>query len=162
MTLGDDIQPANAGFVGPTVEPGTVLSPGGVTFEYQAAAALNVGDAVFLDSNGEAAKSATTADYQKFIGIVVGGTKTYMRAITRKADVGIPAAAADEKVIVCYFGKCYGIAAAAIALGGLVTVVTTAGALDDAAGATQGQIIGTALEAAAAAADKVLVLVNHR
>jgi len=160
--IGDDVAPSNYGYVGLTVEERAVLAPGGIVFEYIAAAALLVGDVVFFTSAGEANKSATTADYQKYCGVVIGGTKTFMRAITRKLDVGIAAAATGERVLVCYIGKAWVKAAAAVTRAGQLTVATTSGQVDDAAGATQGQIIGIALEAAANAGDVILALVNHR
>lgn len=160
--IGDDVQPSNFVFVGNTAEQGKVNSPGGITFEFTAATALLVGDAVYLDANGKAAKSLTSADYLKCLGIVVGGTNTFMHAITRELDVGVSAADADETVIVCTYGKAWAIAAAAITLGGNLTVAVTAGRVDDAAGATAGQIIGNALEAATTAGEAVLIFVNHR
>lgn len=161
--IGDDFEPSNFGFVGNSAEEQNVLAPGGITFEFQAGAALLVGDVVYFDAaTGKVLKSATTADYQKFAGVVVGGAKTFGRVITRKLDVGIAAAALDELVIVQHSGKAWVVAAAAVARAGQLTVVTTAGRVDDAAGATQGQIIGYALEAATNAGDVILALISHR
>jgi hypothetical protein len=138
-----------------------VTSVGGTVLRFTAAAALNVGDAVFVSAANTVNKSATTADYQKFAGVVVGGTNTYMGCCSSTTDVGVSAADANEEVLVQVNGRVYVVAAAAITVATLLTVATTAGRVDDAAGATQGQIIGIALQAAGAAADKIQMLISH-
>ncbi len=138
------------------------LGVGGDVLQFIAAAALNIGDVVYLSAANTVNKSNTPANYQKFVGVVVGGKATYNQIGTLSTDVGNAAAAANEDVLVQFNGKCWAVADAAVAAGGLITQgATTAGRVDDSASATQGQIIGMALQAATNAADKILILINH-
>lgn len=165
MAKDDAIQPSVFGFIGNTSSDiiSDVDTPGGSVNPFLAGGALNVGDAVYLSDTGTVNKSNTPANYQKFAGIVVGGKQTSFECITRRNDVGIAAAATGEIVLVQYTGRALCVADAAVAKNALVTQgATTAGRLDDSASATQGQIIGTSIEAAGAAAGIFLVLLGHR
>jgi len=136
---------------------------GSTNLPFTAAAALNIGDVVYLSAADTAAKSNTPANYQKFLGVVVGGKATYGYVGTLSTDVGVSAAATGESVLVQRNGKAWVVADAAIVAGALLTQgATTAGRVDDSASATQGQIIGLALQAATNAADKILMLIGHR
>ena len=101
-----DYQPSNFVFVGNAEDPDAWDTPGGEVQGFKAAAALNIGDAVFHTAAAFTVdKSATAADYQKFAGIVVGGAKTFGRALQDDEDVGEAAAATGELVLVCKNGK---------------------------------------------------------
>src|SRR6266496_946549 len=139
-------------------------NPGGYIEEFAAGAALNVGDAVYVSAAQTVNKSAVAATVLgKIAGIVVGGTKTYMKAVDRKLDVGIQAAATSERVLVLKVGKYWVVSDAAITAGDIITPgTTTAGRVktgtvttDLAAGDT-GRLLGNALEAAAGAAVVIL------
>jgi hypothetical protein len=159
----DAYQPAAFGFIAESVEDGAVDAPGGSVQVYTAGGTLLVGDVVFVSAANTVNKSNTPANYQGFAGVVVGGTKTDMRVITRRNDYGITAAVVNEKVLVQNSGKAIVIADAATAVAANLTQgATTAGRVDDSASATQGQIIGQSLEAAANAGDKLLALISHR
>lgn len=113
----------------------------------QAAATLLIGDAVYLDSNAKAAKSATAADYLKVLGIVVGGTSFSPTGEANfvSAGVGLTAATADQIVLIATFGSvCYAYAGATIANGSRLGIDATAGRLDDTA---TGNLFALALEA---------------
>lgn len=141
---------------------------GGYVEEYKAGAALNVGDLVYVSAANTVNKSATAATVLgKLVGLVVGGAKTGMHALNRKLDVGVQAAALDERVLVLKAGKYWAVSDAAITAGDLLTAGTaTAGRVklgtvttDLAAGDT-GRLVGNALEAAAGAAVVILVSVR--
>jgi hypothetical protein len=133
---------------------------GGLCFVAKATVALNIGDAVIVHTvAGEVTKSLTTGDHIRRAGIVVGGTKTHMRALTESGAVGLAAAAIGEQVLVCYSGIAWGIAqTATVAIGDILSLdTTTAGRLLDSAVATKNA--GIALSASAAGGDPVKVLV---
>lgn len=139
-----------------------LLANGGQVVRFTAGAALNVGDAVYISTTNTVNKSNTAANMQKFAGVVVGGKSTYFQACSKSADVGVAACGSGEDVLVQINGRAWVVADAAITVATLLTQgATTAGRVDDAAGATQGQIIGIALQAASNAADKLLMLINH-
>lgn len=142
--------------------------PGGIVQRYKAAAALNIGDVVFLSAAFTVNKSVTEADYNAGIGVVVGGKQSGMQVLQRDGDVGTPAAsAANEEVLVCVCGKAKVVAGAAIAAGNKITGSTVvAGRVavgtittDLAAGDT-GRLLGMALEAAAGAGEKILAMIH--
>lgn len=119
---------------------------GYTTRQCLAAGTLLIGDAVYLDSNAKAAKSATAADYLKVIGIVVGGAAWSPIGETNfvAANVGQTAAAADQLVHIAIMGGvCYGYAGAAITKGARLGIDATAGRLDDTA---TGNLFAYALE----------------
>lgn len=101
---------------------------GGEVVVAKAGAALNIGDAVFISAARTVNKSAVAADYEKRLGIIVGGAKTGMRVHQEDGEVGIQAAASGELVLVCVRGFCKAIAGAAIAAGDRIVADTvTAG-----------------------------------
>lgn len=156
---------------------------GGLLEVFTAAAALNVGDAVFISAAKTVNKSVAAADHNKRCGVVVGGQKLGRGVVQRKLDVGVQAAAANERVYICFAGVCYVVAQAAIAAGAPIKLdVTTAGrvltaaVLTIAAGAVavtstaangdiingegESRILGHAIEAAAAAGDKIRAFIS--
>ena len=140
------------------------INVGGRVVRYTAAAALNVGDAVFISAAGTVNKSTVAADHLKRAGIVVGGEAIGAArvAVQRAADVGKAAAAAGQAVLVAVDGSiCYAVAQAAIAAGAAVKPdLTTAGRVltaTIAAAADFGRVLGLAIEAAAAAGDKIRI-----
>lgn len=143
-------------------------SPGGLVLEYGAAATLNVGDVVYISGANQVNKSNVAATVLgKVAGVVVGGTRTDMRAIDRKLDVGIQAAQVNERVLVLVYGKFWVVSDAAITAGDPLTPGTgTAGraktgtvTTDLVAGDT-GRLIGNALELAGGAAVTILASIN--
>lgn len=140
-------------------------SVGGAVYVFSAGAALNIGDVVYLSAANTVNKSATTGTVLgKVMGVVVGGKLTDMRCVSRKLDVGVAAAASGDAVIVQYTGKCWVVSDAAIVAGvPLIPGTTTAGrALTGsfAAAADVGRVLGNALEAAAAAAATIMVVLG--
>ncbi len=65
---------------------------------------LNIGDVVFLDTLGFVSKSATLANYNKVVGVVVGGRSDTMNVRSDSASVGTAAALPLQKVIVMRWG----------------------------------------------------------
>lgn len=141
---------------------------GGHTRLFSAGATLNVGDVVYLSAANTVNKSATAGTVLgKVQGVVVGGYRTDMRALTRKLDIGTQAALVNEAVIVLWAGKYWVVSDAAITAGDLLTAGTaTAGraktgtvTTDVAAGDT-GRLIGNALEAAGGAAVTIMAVIR--
>lgn len=156
---------------------------GGLLVVYKAAAALNVGDAVFISAAKTVNKSVTAANHNKRAGVVVGGQKFGRGVVQRKNDVGTQAAAANEDVYVCIAGICYVVAQAAITAGapikldtttagrvltaavltiasGVVAVTSNAANGDIINGEGESRILGHAIEAAAAVGDKIRALIS--
>jgi hypothetical protein len=144
-------------------------SPGGRCKIFKAGATLLVGDVVYLSAAMTVNKSLVAATVLgKLAGVVVGGYRTSMLALTRKLDQGIQAALVGEAVIVLYDGKYYVVSDAAIAVNDIITTatVTTAGRVkvgtittDLVAGDT-GRIVGNALEVAGGAGVTVLASIR--
>lgn len=146
---------------------------GGNVFPFVAAAALNVGDVVFLSALNTVNKSTTSANYVAMIGVVVGGKQTYGDVFDSRMAAGsstpaavlaagsVLAANANEEVLVQVDGIAYVYCAAAVALGAPLQVLTTSGRVDDPA-AVAGQIVGTALDVGAGAASVIRMLIDHR
>lgn len=150
-----------------TDEVDNEIACGGIVLRAKAAAALLIGDAVWISADGTVNKSATTADFLKLAGIVLGGRAFGRNAIQRANDVGLQCANANEEVYICQLGLCFGVAQAAITAGAFVKPdVTTAGRLNvatittDLAAGDTGKIVGRAWQAAAGAASKFIVNVN--
>src|SRR5205814_41841 len=123
---------------------------------------LLVGDLVSFTAAFTVGKTNVAADMQKFAGVVVGGQALDFRVMQDDNAVGFTAALVNQIVLVGYQGKFKVVSDAAIvALANLSQGVVTAGRADD-AGATQGQIVGLALEVAAGAGVKILALISHR
>lgn len=113
---------------------------GGLVFVATAAAALNIGDAVYLSAAFTVNKSTVAANGLLRCGIVVGGaprsvTDGTLEVLQRidaivspYGDVGQQAAATNDRVLVCFAGICYAIADGAITAGAQIKPsVTTAG-----------------------------------
>jgi hypothetical protein len=86
------------------------LQPGGLLIRGTATVALNIGDAVIIDTNGTVDKSATAGEQVSKLGVVVGGESTSMVPYTSDAQVGDEACGAGELVLVCILGICHIIA----------------------------------------------------
>lgn len=135
------------------------LANGGTVIECIGAAALLVGDVVFASVTGKVNKSATTANYVGFVGVVVGGNATNGMI---SGTVGASACTGDgQRVLVQINGI------ATVPFTGTVTAGThfavivsgaTAGAVT--AGTTAGQMLGTTLTTGASGTVKILI--NHR
>jgi hypothetical protein len=133
----------------------------GVELITATATTLNIGDAVYINSAGAAAKSATAANYATFAGIVVGGYDVPYNANAAafgSNTIGTLASNAGHTVKVAQVGVVWGIADVAITAGANVGVgATTAGRLSGAAASNN---FGTALLAASGAAVAFPVLLN--
>lgn len=91
---------------------------GGIVLRLIAAAALNIGDGVYMSAARTVNKSTTAADYAVMQGIVVGGDNTFFSVLQEDGDVGeIAASAAGKGVLVCVHGLCKVVAGDNIALG---------------------------------------------
>lgn len=134
---------------------------GGQVIRALAGAALLIGDVVYWSAANTVNKSATTAAYAAFAGVVVGGANTFFQCIDNDADLGITAADTGEEVLVQISGIAWVLAAAATAAGATVGVVTTSGRVDDST-ATAGAYVGTSITAAINAADPILIQIAHR
>lgn len=143
---------------------------GGIVIVFTAAAALNVGDAVFLSAAFTVNKSVTAGDQLLSAGFVVGGTPRSLQDGTREAggflEIGDAAAAVSDPVLVCVSGVAYAVAGAAITVGALLKFdsatagrVIAATAPTGTNGLDAGRFVGRAIDAAAGAADKIRVLV---
>lgn len=162
MFEGGDFQPSLFGYIYLGEQENDGDTPGGLVLAFLAGAALNIGDAVFVSAAHTVNKSNVAANYQKFAGIVVGGQAVDFRVLQEDGHVGLAAAAIGQIVLVGYFGKFKVVADAAIVVAAqLQQGAVTAGRVDDPA-AVGGQVLGVALEAAAAAGDKILALIAHR
>lgn len=138
-----------------------VGSVGGETVVMQGAAALNIGDGVFVSAADTVNKSTTVLDYAARAGIVVGGqipAEGNMAVLQDPLDIGeIAAAAANDLVLVCVAGICRVVADGIIAVGDVVEPdAVTAGRVST--GTTQP--FGVALEAAALAGDVIRILIR--
>lgn len=138
-----------------------VGSVGGETVVMQGAAALNIGDGVFVSAADTVNKSTTVLDYAARAGIVVGGqipAEGNMAVLQDPLDIGeIAAAAANDLVLVCVAGVCRVVADGIIAVGDVVEPdAVTAGRVST--GTTQP--FGVALEAAALAGDVIRILIR--
>ena len=153
---------------------------GGHCFPLEAAAALNVGDVVYVSAANRVDKIAT-ANIGKRAGIVVGGFKTRFRTLPENKVGTVAADAAGQIVLVCFGGRARAVADGVIAAGDRVVAAGTAGrlitgaALTIAAGAVavtstaangdiisghgENSVVGVAATAAAGAASEFDVLV---
>lgn len=143
---------------------------GGITSLFSAGATLNVGDLVYLSAANTVNKSAVAATVLgKLMGVVVGGWRTDMKALTRKLDVGTQAALVNEAVIVLSRGKYWVVSGAAITAADILTADTgTAGRVKtgtvttDLVAGDSGRIVGNALEAAGGAAVTIMAVFNMK
>lgn len=164
-----ETQPTNHGMLMPQEDDISPASPGGTVKIFTASGALLIGDAVQVSAADTVLKTVTTTNHKNRVGIVVGGTATYMRALTGSDTVGFAAAATGEQVLVQISGIAWGVADAAIAavMTKLRLGTTTAGRLlggtdttDVAAGIT-GLILGQNLDIAAGAASLIRILIDR-
>jgi hypothetical protein len=126
---------------------------------FTAAATLVVGDAVYINSSGKAAKSAVDANYRAFVGIVVGGASLGAgdEVAFDKYALGTTAATADQYVYVAGVGSIvYAYAGAAITANSQVGISSVSGRLDD---VSSGFIFGLSFDSASADGDAVKILV---
>lgn len=101
---------------------------GGIVIRVKAAAALNVGDAVFMSAARTVNKSTTATDYARRFGVVVGGDNFEFHVLQEDGDVGEQAAAANKDVLVCVLGLCKVVAGGTIVAGDrLIADTGTAG-----------------------------------
>lgn len=115
--------------------PSTDAEIGGAVMICTAAAALKLGDVVYLSGTRTVNKSATVGNHALVCGVVVGGTNTGMQADYNAANYNsIVAADANEQVLVQYNGIALVICKAAITIGRTVIPDTTdAGKVKDSA-----------------------------
>lgn len=146
------------------------FATGGLVLVAKAAATLLIGDAVFWSAAGTVNKSTVAGDRLKKCGIVIGGVPRGVQDYTLEAlqsslDIGEQAALVNQAVLVCWHGICLAVATGAISAGALVTfsaatsgrvVVSPAASAADAMGA-----LGTAVDASAADADLLRILVSY-
>ena len=128
-----------------------------VTRQCLAAATLLIGDSVYINSAGKAAKSATATDYKTCIGVVVGGASFSPVGETSfvSANNGQTAATADQMVIIATIGSVvYAVAANAVVLGTRVGIGAVSGRVDDAATVN---LFGVALGTASANGDALKI-----
>lgn len=166
-----EFEPTNHGVTINAVDSTVNLSEGGAVVVAKATVALNIGDAVFLDpaTAGNVTKDSVATNHKNRLGIVVGGTKTYMNAFLGSDAVGLLAAAIDDQVLVQIDGIAWGVAdTATVAIGDKLKLgTTTAGRLLDGSDTTDlvagitGSILAQALTASAAAGDKIKVIIDR-
>lgn len=80
---------------------------GGMVRTYLSGDTEYVGNVVYLSAANTVSHSATLANYNKVMGIVVGGTKTNMRASGDSASVGDTASFIGGRVIVLVKGRAW-------------------------------------------------------
>lgn len=149
---------------------GGAYATGPVCVVAKAGATLLIGDAVFWSAAFTVNKSTTAGDRLKRAGFVVGGVPRSMADYTLEAllnalDIGEIAGNVNDTVLVAVGGIAIGIADSAIAAGAQVTFsATTAGRLVASATAAVTDamgVVGTTIDASAANADKLRVLVSY-
>jgi len=165
MPTPGDFKPTNLPYLTSEDHDEDYAAVGGNVERYIAAGNLNVGDVVFFSAvNGVVNKANTAASYQLFAGVVVGGARTTMgNVLSQSSAVGTLAAVANEQVFVQTSGKCFVVSDAAIVAPAKVTGGTvTAGRVASGVSASQGQIIGVVLQAAAGAGVVVLMNISYQ
>lgn len=158
-----DFTPTNLAYLIGEDSDNTAIAPGGRVERFIAdSQALNVGDVVYVSSTGaKVDKAAVAANYQTYVGVVVGGRQTGDRAMSMSSMVGVKAANAGELVLVQTTGKAWVTSDAAIAAVGKVAAgAVTAGRVST-TGVLAGQTIGLALQTAGAAAVVILMHILH-
>lgn len=101
---------------------------GGRVQYYLAADSCRIGQVVYMSSKNNVKPSATVADYNAVVGVVVGGTRTSMQASIALADTSTLAATIGQRVIVLKQGRTWVLnSAAGIGPGIQVIPTTTAG-----------------------------------
>lgn len=142
------------------------FATGGFCLVLTAANPLNLGDAVYGSAAFTVDKSNVAGNQILRAGVVVGGSPRSVQAETLEAiqrigDVGIPAAAAADPVLVCVSGVCYVVADGIIGAWAPVKLSTTnAGRVIVAVATTDaGKVLGYAMDAAGAAGDIIRIQV---
>ena len=129
---------------------------GGQVMTFKAAAALLIGDQVFLSAANTVNKSTTQADYAECVGVVLGGAQIDMYEVA-PFNVGAAAAAINELVLVAWAGRVTVPAEGVIAAGAIVGAsAATAGAVVTPAVAGR-----TALAATTAAGGEVDIILPY-
>lgn len=128
---------------------------------YIANVTLLVGDVVFeVVANGRADKSLVLADQARLLGVVVGGRRTFGSALETDIDIGEQAAQSGEEVLVAWGGIVKVLADAVIANGDRVAAATATTAGRVKTSVATNFVVGLALNAAAAPAAVVRVLLG--
>lgn len=83
------------------------------------------GDVVYIDTNGDVAKSITSTLYDRMAGVVVGGDVSYNDALNTEIDTGNTAAEVGDNVIVANAGIAYCIASSIFSAGTILSPSTT-------------------------------------
>lgn len=140
----------------------TTISSGGDCLNGKAAAALKVGDVVFMSATDTWNKSGVVANYAGVVGVVMGGYQTAMQVVQDDALIGVAVAAnANEPVLIMVFGVAKVLADLAIAA---VNTKVTAGAGTpgrvSTVGAASGNFIGGTMDVAAGAASVIRLAVG--
>ena len=153
------------GFIGMGTDR-AIQNVGGAAYIMKAAAALNVGDAVYISAADTVDKGATAQLGQRG-GVVVGGQRTGFRTQPEVKTGAAAANAAGELVLVAFQNAVVtAVSDAAIAVGNPISFAGTAGrVIAAAAGAAlnagvRNNILGTALSATGGAAVDVRVLIG--
>lgn len=147
-------------------EDAGAFATGGDVLLATAAAALNIGDSVYLSAAFTVNKSNVAGNQVLVAGVIVGGVPRSVESgtlevIQRAGDIGKQAAAANDPVLVAVSGLAVCVADGAITAGASVKLsTTTAGQVTAATVATdQGKILGKAWDAASGAGVLLRVLV---
>jgi len=148
-------------------EDAGAFATGGDVIVCTAAAALNIGDAVFLSAAFTVNKSAVAGNQALVCGVVVGGVprtveSATLEVIQRAGDIGLQAAAVNDPVLVCVSGLCVAVADGAITIGQQLKLSsTTSGRVTPATtGTDAGKILGKAFDVASGAGVLLRVLVG--
>lgn len=137
-------------------------SVGGTVHTMTAGANLNLGDVVFVSADKTVNKSAVSASYAGFFGVVVGGRATGFRVIILPNTTGLPAALSGQEVLVQASGNARVVAEGVITAGTTLSVIstgTTAGKVI--AGTTAGQMLGVPLTSAISGGEFIMKI-DHR
>lgn len=151
----------NEGFETVSGPLGDATGYGGTCVAMLAAAAINIGDAVYQSAANHVTKGAT-ANNALAVGVVVGGRATKGRCYPEVKMGTAAALAAEDWVLVCFTGKVRCVADGTIAAGDKLGFGATAGrVLTVVAAATDiiGTLLGRAL-GAATVGNEVDVLVS--
>lgn len=130
---------------------GDATGYGGVAVQMLAAAALNVGDAVY-QSAANTVTAGVTANNALRCGVVVGGRRTGGRTYPETKIGTVAASAAGDWVLVVFSGKVRGTAGAAVAVGDKLAFGAVAGRVITTAAAA-GTQLGIALSATGGVAE---------
>ena len=153
---GGSHRPTARGWSNLSEDNGESVDIGGNVLVMLAGGTLLVGDCVLVNaSGGQVAKTAVAADYQRVVGIVVGGENTNMEVLQDDALIGaLVAATINQRVIVCISGICKAIADGTVSVGSKLTGGTaTAGRVKagvittDLVAGQSGSFVGTSLTA---------------